>query len=143
MRGSSRAELGGVALAIVGVVEDGVDVMEDVPLGDGRFGVVGAKLFERPVGDVFTAVGAEITKCDPKRRTRRRAIADNRNVLTKLTELEHRLEGHDSEIQALIDAIRELMAPEEPNRRRIGFEAPAEDGGKAVKERLAQSRKSG
>lgn len=72
----------------------------------------------------------------------RRAIAGNRNILTKLTELEHRLEGHDSEIQALMDAIRELMAPEEPNRRRIGFETPAEESGKAVKERLAQSRKN-
>src|SRR4029077_12639445 len=60
----------------------------------------------------------------------RRAIAGNRNILTKLAELEHRLEGHDTEIQDLMNAIRELMAPEEPNRRRIGFETPAEEGGK-------------
>ena len=72
----------------------------------------------------------------------RRAIAGNRNILTKLAELEHRLEGHDSEIQALMDTIRELMAPEEPNRRRIGFEAPAEESGKPVNERSVQSRKS-
>ena len=69
----------------------------------------------------------------------RRAIAGNRHVLTKLTELEHRLEGHDAEIQQLMEAIRELMMPEEPNRRRIGFEAPA-DGGKVLKGRTAQLR---
>src|SRR5437899_11156694 len=46
----------------------------------------------------------------------RRAIAGNRNIPTKLAELEHRLESHDTEIQDLMNAIRELMAPEEPNR---------------------------
>jgi hypothetical protein len=58
----------------------------------------------------------------------RRAIAGNRNVLTKLAELERRLESHDAEIQQLMEAIRELMMPEEPNRRRIGFETPADEG---------------
>ena len=72
----------------------------------------------------------------------RRAIAGNRNVLMKLGELERRLEGHDAEIQGLMEAIRELMSPEEPNRRRIGFEAPSDESGKAVKERAGQARKS-
>ena len=72
----------------------------------------------------------------------RRAIAGNRNILTKLAELEHRLESHDTEIQDLMNAIRELMAPEEPNRRRIGFETPAEEGGKVVKDRAVLLRKS-
>src|ERR1700746_3605723 len=62
----------------------------------------------------------------------RRAIAGNRNVLTKLAELERRLESHDAEILDLMNAIRELMSPEEPNRRRIGFEAPS-DVGKVLK----------
>jgi len=44
-------QIGRVALAILGVVQDGVDVMEDVPFGDGRVAVVRAELFERPVGD--------------------------------------------------------------------------------------------
>ena len=44
--------------------------------------------------------------------------------MTKLTELESRLEHHDAEIQELMDAIRELMAPLPANRRRIGFEPP-------------------
>ena len=40
------------------VVQDGVDLVEDVPLGGGGFVVVGAELFERPVSDVLAAVGA-------------------------------------------------------------------------------------
>ena len=72
----------------------------------------------------------------------RRAIAGNRNVLSKLAELERRLETHDSEIQSLMDAIRELMAPEEPNPRRIGFEAPSGVGNKALKEGTTQARKN-
>lgn len=72
----------------------------------------------------------------------RRAIAGNRHILTKLAELERRLESHDAEIQDLMDAIRELMSPEEPNRRRIGFEAPSDAGGKALKDRTIQFRKN-
>ena len=56
--GEFAAEVGGVALAVFGVVQDGVDVVEDVPLGDGGVVVVGAELFEGPVGDVLAAVGA-------------------------------------------------------------------------------------
>jgi phage regulator Rha-like protein len=52
----------------------------------------------------------------------RQAIAANRQIMAKLAELEHRLETHDGEIQELMSAIRELMAPPQPNRRRIGFE---------------------
>ena len=56
--GKFAAEVGGVALAVLGVVQDGVDVVEDVPLGDGGVVVVGTELFEGPVGDVLAAVGA-------------------------------------------------------------------------------------
>ena len=72
----------------------------------------------------------------------RRTIAGNRNILTKLAELEHRLKSHDADIQGLMDAIRELMSPEEPNRRRIGFEAPSEPRGKAVKGRAMLLRRN-
>jgi ORF6N domain len=72
----------------------------------------------------------------------RRAIAGNRHILTKLSELERRLETHDSEIQALMDALRELMDPPEPTRTRIGFEAPSEESGKPVKARTTQLRQS-
>lgn len=73
----------------------------------------------------------------------RRAIAGNRHILTKLAELEHRLETHDSEILALMDAIRELMDPPEPSRTQIGFKAPSEATVKAGKARTMQIRKRG
>jgi hypothetical protein len=73
----------------------------------------------------------------------RRAIAENRHILTKLAELENRLENHDADIQDLMDAIRELMSPEEPNPRRIGFEGPSDPSGKTLKGRTVQFRKSG
>ena len=72
----------------------------------------------------------------------RRATAGNRNILMKLAELEHRLQSHDADIQDLMDAIRELMSPEEPNRRRIGFDVPSEANGKALKDRAMQLRKN-
>jgi hypothetical protein len=71
----------------------------------------------------------------------RRAIAGNRQILTKLAELEHRLEAHDSDILELMEAIRELMSPAEPTRTRIGFEAPSDQGPKALKGQAVQTRK--
>src|SRR5580698_2585840 len=71
----------------------------------------------------------------------RRAIAGNRHILTKLAELERRLETHDTDIQDLMEAIRELMSPTEPTRSRIGFEAPANPSGKALKDGTVQFRK--
>ena len=55
----------------------------------------------------------------------RQALAMNQQIVTKLSEIEMRLESHDVEIQELVDAIRELMAPLPANNRRIGFAAPA------------------
>jgi phage regulator Rha-like protein len=55
----------------------------------------------------------------------RQALALNQHVVSKLSELEARLNDHDAEIQDLVEAIRELMAPLPANNRRIGFEAPA------------------
>lgn len=56
----------------------------------------------------------------------RQAIVLNQQVVSKLAELEARLDGHEGEIQGLVDAIRELIEPLPANNRRIGFEAPAE-----------------
>ena len=72
----------------------------------------------------------------------RRAIVENRHILTKLAELEHRLESHDADIQDLMEAIRELMSPAEPSRTRIGFEVPLDVNGKALKSRTLQFRKN-
>src|SRR6266496_1883920 len=58
----------------------------------------------------------------------REALAANQQIAAKLTELEHRLENHDGTIQELVAAIRELMLPPPPNRRRSGFETPPRAG---------------
>ena len=55
----------------------------------------------------------------------REALAANQQIVTKLSEIERRLEGHDVEIQELVDAIRELMAPLPATAGRIGFQAPS------------------
>lgn len=55
----------------------------------------------------------------------REMLATNRWLAGKIDELENRLDTHDSVIQELIEAIKELMTPENPPRDRIGFQLPA------------------
>jgi len=55
----------------------------------------------------------------------REALAANRQIAAKLSELESRLENHDADIQELVEAIRSLMSPPARNPKRIGFENPA------------------
>ena len=47
-----------VFLSVVGMVEERVGVVEDVPLGDGVVVVVFAEGVKCPIGDVLFAVGA-------------------------------------------------------------------------------------
>jgi hypothetical protein len=51
----------------------------------------------------------------------RETLETNRELARKFAELETRVGKHDDEIAAIIDAIRELMAPPEKPRREIGF----------------------
>jgi hypothetical protein len=51
----------------------------------------------------------------------REALETNRELARKFAELEKRVGKHDVEIDAIIDAIRQLMAPPEKPRREIGF----------------------
>jgi hypothetical protein len=51
----------------------------------------------------------------------REALETNRELERKFTELEKRVGKHDDEIGAIIDAIRQLMAPPAKPRREIGF----------------------
>jgi len=55
----------------------------------------------------------------------REMLATNRRLAGKIDELENRLDSHDSVIVDLIEAIKELMTPEDPPRVRIGFQLPA------------------
>jgi hypothetical protein len=51
----------------------------------------------------------------------REALQSNRELARKFTDLEKHVGKHDEEIAAIIDAIRQLMAPPEKPRREIGF----------------------
>src|ERR1022692_4221575 len=55
----------------------------------------------------------------------REMLATNRRLAGKIDELENRLDTHDSTIQDVIEVIKELMTPEDPPRKRIGFQLPA------------------
>jgi len=71
----------------------------------------------------------------------RRDLVFNQHVMNKLSELEARLDMHDADLQQLMEAIHELMAPLPANDRRIGFEAP-NDSGKGRSRALAATRRS-
>ena len=52
----------------------------------------------------------------------REILSSHKDLSHKLKELEERIGRHDEQIQAVFDAIRQLMAPPpEPPKRRIGF----------------------
>ena len=58
----------------------------------------------------------------------RQMLASNTSLARKLEEME---EKYDSQFKIVFDAIRELMTPREPKKRRIGFlvgERPAPYG---------------
>jgi len=58
----------------------------------------------------------------------REMLAKNRQLAAKINELDRRLETHDASIQDIIEAIKELMVPEEPSKRKIGFQLPPGKG---------------
>jgi hypothetical protein len=51
----------------------------------------------------------------------RETLETNRELARKFAEIEKRVGRHDSDISAIIDAIRQLMAPPAKPRREIGF----------------------
>lgn len=51
----------------------------------------------------------------------RKMLETNRELAHKFAELEKHVGKHDAEIAAIIDAIRQLVAPPEKPRREIGF----------------------
>ena len=52
----------------------------------------------------------------------RRMIGSHEELARKLAELEARLAEHDEKIQAIFEAIRQLMAPPDQPPRKIGFD---------------------
>ena len=51
----------------------------------------------------------------------RRMLADQRRFAIKLAELESKLAAHDKDFQVVFAAIKQLMQPPEPKKKRIGF----------------------
>ena len=51
----------------------------------------------------------------------RQVLASHRELARKLEELERHLRNHDEQIEAIFDAIRQLMTRPEPDRKKIGF----------------------
>ena len=52
----------------------------------------------------------------------RQVLASHKELARKLEELERHLRNHDDQIQAIFDAIRQLMAPKETQSKIIGFQ---------------------
>jgi hypothetical protein len=52
----------------------------------------------------------------------RELIGMQKAVAHKLTELERRIGGHDEDIRNIVAAIRQLMAPPQAKKKRIGFD---------------------
>ncbi len=48
-------------------------------------------------------------------------LYSNKELFDKLAALEKKVLAHDSDIKAIVDAIRQLMTPPSPPRKRIGF----------------------
>jgi len=55
----------------------------------------------------------------------REALATNQKIMAKLRDLEEKLGTHDDQIQEIVEAIQEMMAPLPAKGRKIGFELPA------------------
>lgn len=51
----------------------------------------------------------------------REMLATHRALARKLAQLEKRIEGHDEEITAIFEAIRQLMEPPDKPSKQIGF----------------------
>ncbi|HET8562467.1 MAG TPA: hypothetical protein VFM35_01215 [Candidatus Binatia bacterium] len=51
----------------------------------------------------------------------RQLISAHKELSQKLAELERKVGAHDEQIQVIFDAIRQLMTPPEPKKRKIGF----------------------
>ena len=68
----------------------------------------------------------------------REVLATHKQLSRKLRELERKIESHDESIQAILEAIHQLMTPPEKPTKKIGFEvkercAPYGKGKKSAK----------
>lgn len=52
----------------------------------------------------------------------RESLTAHKEITRKLTQLERKLAGYDSDIKMIFDAIKQLMKPLPSKKRKIGFE---------------------
>jgi hypothetical protein len=83
----------------------------------------------------FTQVGVAMLSSVPRSPRAfvrlRETLFLNRELAQKLAELERKIEGHDTHIPSLFEAMRQLMAPPPAHRKPVGFhvrERPAKYG---------------
>jgi hypothetical protein len=57
----------------------------------------------------------------------RQLLASHRELALKLADLERRVAAHDTSIGSLVSAIRQLLQPPAPPRRKIGFATDPDD----------------
>jgi len=73
----------------------------------------------------------------------RKMIASHAELARKLADLERHLKDHDDEIQAIFEAIQQLVAPPETKKKKIGFdikEKEATYGSRSPKRKRKTSR---
>jgi len=68
----------------------------------------------------------------------REILLTHKELAHQLVDLERRLEDHDEQIQTIFEAIRQLMAPPEKPRKKIGFQVKER---RAVYGKHAKSKK--
>ena len=69
----------------------------------------------------------------------RETLALHKELAQKLADLERKIESHDESIRTLFEAIRQLMTPPDPPRRKIGFHVKEDN----VPYRVRPRRKKG
>ncbi len=72
----------------------------------------------------------------------RKMIASHKELAKKLHELEHHIKDHDEEIQAIFEAIQQLISLPENSQKKIGFtvkERKASYGKKTTKKQATQN----
>jgi hypothetical protein len=55
----------------------------------------------------------------------REMLRHNRQIAAKIEQLENRLDKHDTDLQEIVEAIKELMIPPDGPPGKIGFQLPA------------------
>ena len=65
----------------------------------------------------------------------RQMLAAHKELAHKLNELERKITQHDGEIATIFEAIRQLMAPPERPRKKIGFTLKEQRGANSTKKK--------